>query len=329
MHHFSLYGKGILIGSLLLSVSFFAQAQKRLHRRFNTQQVLLSTQKQYPDYLSAITSMEKSISEYQVGDDDRILNVPVVFHILAAPGQGAPNENQVRKQLEILNANFGSYTGKPGKKPSNAIAEQYTHAGASLKISFYIPEKIDDIPGIHTVKTDVKQWSLDNQIQDPKRNGIAPVDPAHVINVWVGELGKSNAGYAHLPGAPAQVDGIVIDVDYFGVDNGTAKAPYTGAKTLVHLMGSYLGLYELWNDRNPCADDMVGDTPIHNAPTETVSSEKNARYITLCNGFVHAMYMNFMDNTDDELLTLFTPGQKTRMRAVLTTEGLRKGLVKN
>lgn len=318
----------MLACALLFGFSHITHGQKRTHRRYNTQQVLKEAKKQYPEYTARLDSLERDIAALLVSDQDKAIQIPVVFHLMSGDGK-TPNAEQVKKQLAILNAHFGTYTGKnTGKLPPNAIVAQYAHFGSNLGISFYIPQKVQDIEGVHIVKTDIKQWSPDGQLQDPKRGGVAPVDPEHVINIWVGELGKFNAGYAHLPGAPLHIDGIVIDPDYFGTNNGAAQAPYNGGKTLVHLMGSYLGLYELWNNYNPCEDDRVADTPIHNAPTESISSEKNARYITLCNGMVHAMYMNFMDNTDDELLTLFTPGQKSRMRAVLALPNGRSGLVK-
>lgn len=150
-----------------------------------------------------------------------------------------------------------------------------------------------------------------------------------MINIWVAELDSGNAGYAHLPGAPSGIDGIVIDPDFFGNEEGTAKAPYTQGKTLVHLMGTYLGLYELWNENEPCKDDLVEDTPLHDGPTSiAVRSDKNSRFVCFCPGTPTAMYMNFMDNSDDSQLSLFTEGQKKRMRAVLTSGGLRNGLAK-
>lgn len=91
-------------------------------------------------------------------------------------------------------------------------------------------------------------------------------------------------------------------------------------------MGSYLGLFELWNEFKHCTDDHVEDTPIHNAPNFMVPSF-DERHISICpQGPIDEMFMNYMDNTDDVGSTLFTQGQKSRMKAVLSADGARSGL---
>jgi hypothetical protein len=310
--------------SCLLTLSTFpCQAQDRAYRKFNTQSVRRTTQKQYPEYTEKIKGIEKNVSDFVFkADDNRVYRVPVIFHILAADGQTTPDEDQVRFQLEVLNKCFGNY--EPEKKPyTNESIEKFDQLGASPGIEFYIPASFEGVKGIDVVKTDKKKFGVANEIQNPESGGIAAVNSKKAINIWIGDLDSLNAGYAHLPGAPGELDGIVIAPDFFGNEKGTAKAPYTQGKTLVHLMGTYLGLYELWDENDPCSDDMVADTPPHSGPSIEVSKEANHKYITMCHGYILAMYMNFMDNTDDEMLTLFTPGQKARMRAMLAEGGPR------
>lgn len=308
------------------AISTFCNAQERAYRHFNTQGVRQATQKQYPEYAEQIRGIEKKVSDFSShGDDNRVYNIPVIFHILTADGQIMPDEEQIHYQMEVLNKSFGSY--EPEKRAyTNESIEKYDKPGTGSGIGFYIPASFEGVKGINIVKTNRKKFQVVNEIQNPASGGIAPVNPKKAINIWIGELDSSNAGYAHLPGAPAEIDGIVIDPDFFGNQNGTATAPYTQGKTLVHLMGTYLGLYELWNESDPCADDMVADTPPHSGPSGAISRDPNYKFITMCHGYVLAMYMNFMDNTDDEMLTLFTQGQKNRMRAMLSEGGLRSEL---
>lgn len=325
MSQFYIFSKSIIFCSLLC-LSVASNAQERIFRQFNTQKVRPTTIKDFPEYGKNLVAMENLISSYaSKSDDDRVYRVPVMFHVLSADGKQAPDEAQVRYQLEILNKCFGSY--QPEKKPyTNESLEKFDPIGVSSGIQFFIPDNVDGVKGINFVKAGKASFGLFNQIQNPKSGGLAPVKPANVINIWIGELDDSNAGYAHLPGAPGEVDGIVIDPDFFGNEKGTAKAPYIQGKTLVHLMGTYLGLYELWNESEPCADDMVTDTPPHSGPSSEISKGADYKYITLCQGYILSMYMNFMDNTDDEMLTLFTQGQKNRMRAMLAEGGLRSAL---
>ncbi|MEO6686048.1 MAG: M43 family zinc metalloprotease [Dyadobacter sp.] len=328
MLHFSFSGKSILIGSfLVVSASVHCFSQERAYRVFSTQKVIQTTKKEYPEYQKQVEEIEKAVSTFASrGDDKQTYQVPVIFHLVETKGQKTPDEEQIRYQLDVLNKCFGSY--EPEKQSfTNAIVEQFTSIGVNPGIQFYIPETIEGVKGIDIVNSSKTEFATGNEIQNPKTGGIAAIDSEKVINVWVGKLEGYSSGYAHFPGAPADLDGIVIDPEFFGNEKGTAKTPYTQGKTLVHLMGTYLGLYELWNESDPCADDMVADTPIHNAPNSVISKEANSKVITMCHGYIQAMYMNFMDNSDDEMLTLFTQGQKDRMRAMLADGGLRNGLV--
>ncbi|PWJ57064.1 pregnancy-associated plasma protein-A [Dyadobacter jejuensis] len=331
MPHISLTGKCHLLGSFLILSNLSASlAQERLYRHFNTQNVRLATIKKFPEYSENLIVLENSISNYASrGDNGQIIQVPVVFHFLQTASQKMPDETQVNFQLEVLNKYFGSYTAPETKDFPNPDVEKFISMGVSTGIQFYLGEIPGASGGINSLTVDRKNWGISNEIQDPKKNGGLPAaDPTKTINIWIGELDGNNAGYALSPGAPAAIDGIVIDPDFFGNEKGTAKAPYSQGKTLVHLMGTYLGLYELWDEKEPCKDDLVEDTPLHDVPSSTVSTEKNTRYVCFCPGTPTAMYMNFMDNTDDASLSLFTEGQKKRMRAVLLSDNLRSGLLK-
>ncbi|HEV7381342.1 MAG TPA: M43 family zinc metalloprotease [Dyadobacter sp.] len=331
MLHISITRKIILLGTLLiLSNLSTSSAQERIYRHFNTQDARQAAFKEFPEYADNLVSVENSISNYASrGDDGRVFHLPVVFHFLGTDSQKKPDENQVRFQLEVLNKYFGSYTAPESKEFSNPDIEKFTSLGVGTGIQFYLGQIPGATGGINSLTVERKNWGISNEIQNSKKNGgVAAADPAKTINIWVGELDGHNAGYALSPGAPASIDGIVIDPDFFGNEKGTAKAPYTQGKTLVHLMGSYLGLYELWNEKEPCKDDLVEDTPLHDGPSVTIPTEKNARYVCFCPGTPTAMYMNFMDNTDDAFLSLFTEGQKKRMRTVLLSDDLRSGLLK-
>jgi hypothetical protein len=119
-----------------------------------------------------------------------------------------------------------------------------------------------------------------------------------------------------MPGGPSATDGIVLDYRFLG-SLGTVKAPYDQGKTLTHLVGNYLGLNDLWGNGH-CADDLVDDTPPHNAPNFGCPGY---RHISTCDDNPVEMTMNFMDNTDDACMYMFTAGQVRRMRAALGESG--------
>lgn len=134
-------------------------------------------------------------------------------------------------------------------------------------------------------------------------------------------LGDNVSGYAQMPGGSAETDGIVIDYRFFG-NSGFSNTAFTEGRTLTHLIGNYLGLYDLWGEF-PCADDYVEDTPIHNAPNSECYPHQ---HVSTCEGNPIEMTMNFMDNSPDACAYLFTMGQKIRMQTFLSEGGPRSGL---
>jgi Secretion system C-terminal sorting domain/Pregnancy-associated plasma protein-A len=198
--------------------------------------------------------------------------------------------------------------------------------------------------GIVQVAGTAQQWATNGTtLQSTTAGGSDAWDTKRYCNIWIAELKDSTCGYAQMPGGPWVTDGIVIDHRYWAnsgkisqygtsitqpATDGTlpppnGENPYWLGRTLVHLMGSYLNLYELWNETTPCTDDYVEDTPIHNAPNGRFWQY---RHVSTCDGNPVEMTMNLMDNTDDDGQYLFTWGQVMRMQAILAEGGLRYGL---
>lgn len=312
---------------MVLYVPVQSYAQQRSYRKINTQEVLKVHKKDNPAYAKRLDDWENDLPKVKV-NKNQALQIPIVFHILSSTGATAPDLDQVKAQLDIINKAFGTYDIPINKDyPSDEIAKYYK-LGASLGISFCIPDKIGNTAGINYIKTNVKEWNNINDMKDPKKGGFAPVQPKNVINVWVGALSSGFSGNATTPTDDDDIDGIVIGFNFFGDKKGMAKAPHNEGKTLVHLIGNYLGLKDLWNEEVYCGDDGVADTPIHNAPNDIITTEKNMRHISPCSGGALEMYMNYMDNSDDSLQTLFTNGQKERVLAALSDNGPRVSLTK-
>ena len=309
-----------LIG-LFVPILLFAQKEEKIYRHFKTQEAIEMVKKSNPEYSKKLEEIDKAIEGF-VANDDQSLQIPIVFHIISSPDSPVLDEEQVKSQLETLNKYFLKYNNELTEYPTKEV-EKFYQQGVDIGLSFCVPTKINDVAGINFIKTDTKIWGTHNDVKDPEKGGFAPIDPDHIINVWVCSLDGLNAGYALLPSADKSIDGIVIDFKFFGNEKGTAKAPFTEGKTLVHLIGNYLGLYDLWNDYYYCTDDKVADTPIHSGPNDIIVIEKENRHISMCQNELLDMYMNFMDNTNDSLLTLFTKGQKNRIWAMLSEKGPR------
>jgi hypothetical protein len=260
------------------------------------------------------------------------VTIPVVVHLLYKAGTSTanlPTEAQIRQQVTIVSQDFRQTA--PIQRHEADMKEHFMEKNAmDTRISFCLASKTvtgATTTGILTVPTSVTMWLADDKMKSTATNGSTAWDTEKYLNIWVVNFPDSISGYAQMPAGAAATDGIVIDYRYFGKKPNNDKTfPYTEGKTLTHLLGSYLNLYELWSESVLCGDDGVEDTPIQNGPTV---GSVDYRYISTCTGNPVVMTMNFMDNSNDNMLYMFTKGQKKRMQATLAPNGIRSKLVQS
>ncbi|MBL7818775.1 MAG: zinc-dependent metalloprotease [Saprospiraceae bacterium] len=260
------------------------------------------------------------------------VTIPVVVHLLYKAGsdtRNLPSASDIRQQLDIVSKDFRQTIRIQKHKADTE--ERFAEKNAlDTRISFCLASKDlsgANTTGVLTVPTSITTWLADDKMKSAQTGGSTAWDIEKYLNIWVVNFPDSISGYAQMPAGPASTDGIVIDYRYFGKKPNNDKTfPYTEGKTLTHLVGSYLNLYELWSETTLCADDGVDDTPIANAPT---LGNVDYRFVSTCNGNPVIMSMNFMDNTNDNMLYMFTNGQKRRMHACLAENGIRYKLVQS
>jgi Pregnancy-associated plasma protein-A/Secretion system C-terminal sorting domain len=277
----------------------------------------------------AFLDMSANLNPASLTED---VTLPVVVHLLYKAGSNTrtlPSESDIRKQLDIASKDFRQ-TVKV-KKHEADDKEKFSEKNAlDTRISFCLASQTATgtaTSGIMTVPTATTTWLADDNMKAARTGGSTAWDSEKYLNIWVVNFPDSISGYAQMPGGPAATDGIVIDARYFGQKPNNDKTfPYTEGKTLTHLLGTYLNLYELWSETVLCADDGVEDTPIQNGPTV---GNVDYRFISTCDGNPVVMSMNFMDNSNDEMLYMFTNGQKRRMHATLLPNGIRAKLVQS
>lgn len=324
--------KNYVLLSFLITLSLqtvFGQEANRVYRNYATQLVHHQLIQAHPDMVSRMETMENQIRKNKDKTGDEILSIPVVFHVVYSPGQAIPDISQIKAQLDVLNQDFSRVENQASRYPLEKVG-QLTKVAASPNVNFCLAETDplgNPIESIQFIESPQTMWSIDDLIKQSKAGGADAVFPSNFMNIWLGNMKNGVTGYAQMPEGPANTDGIVMDTKYlFGSTDTLVAKTYGQGKTLTHLVGSYLGLYELWNEFSPCADDKVKDTPIHNAPN--IIPGDIYYHISLCDStYQPEMIMNFMDNTDDEVLNMFTEGQKMRIRAMLSANGARSGLV--
>ena len=260
------------------------------------------------------------------------VTIPVVVHILYKAGtetKGLPSVNDVKQQLDISSKDFRQ-TVKISKHLADTKEKFSDKNALDTKVSFCLASKDPSgraTTGVLTVPTAVSAWFVDDKMKSATTGGSTAWDTEKYLNIWVVNFPDTISGYAQMPAGPAATDGIVIDARYFGKKSTTDKNfPYTEGKTLTHLLGNYLNLYDLWSDTQLCGDDGVDDTPIQNAPTLGCV---DYRHISTCEGNPVVMSMNFMDNTNDLCQYMFSNGQKRRMTACLVKDGIRYKLTQS
>ncbi len=316
--------KWFIVMMLILFSTGAAFSQREILRSYATQKVNERLKRSNATLANQQSSVERFIAEQSKKLQFKKLTIPVVFHVVYAVGQSYPSEEQVYAQIEALNRDFSKRDYKI-RHPADTL-EGFAKKAEDMEIEFCLAKEgptgvkesaIRFIPGTSSKFTD-------DDLIKTQRFGSPAWDTKRYLNIWVAPLADSVSGYAQMPSGPAETDGIVIDYRYFGVQTNS-QTPYNEGKTLTHLVGNYLGLYDLWGEY-PCGDDYVDDTPVHNAPNYGCPLYK---HVSLCNEIPVEMTMNFMDNTNDACLYMFTMGQKIRMQAMLSEGGPRYGLVSN
>ncbi len=326
--------KQSIIFLLLISCLKF-QAQEAIYRSLATQSymnALLSTDTAAVNHRSAI---ERWTHEYGFSGQPDTVIIPVVFHLVATSGADMPTTEDLAAQLDALNRDF--FEPRPLENPNPAeLAEGFDELVAFPNIRFCLPTTDPTgaaTDGIVQVFSTNQHWGISDSIKHTELGGSTAWNPVRYLNIWVSPLAGSQSGFAQMPGCAAATDGIVIDPHYFarsenylstvaGAD--TVWLPFMKeGRTLSHLVGNYLNLYDLWNDQSFCGDDYVEDTPIHNAPN---FGKPGYKHVSTCEDNPVEMTMNIMDNTDDSERWMFTHGQVMRMHATLALGGPREGL---
>ena len=256
-----------------------------------------------------------------------VVTIPVVVHVVYKGTLENISDSQIFSQLDVLNADYRLLNANAGATP--AI---FAPLAADMELEFCLAGSDPDGNPVSGIVRRETPWNNIGQLIAPdgrprvhytELGGDDAWDPEHYLNIWVCSIGSGILGFGTYPGtAPPAEDGVVIDPRYFGT-NGLAafNAPHHLGRTATHEIGHYFNLFHIWGDDEfSCNDDDdVNDTPTQRGP-----------YLG-CPVFPQfscgnsAMFMNFMDYTNDACMTLFTAGQKVRLWATLNS--VRSGLI--
>ncbi|MEY4927306.1 MAG: hypothetical protein RI894_1742, partial [Bacteroidota bacterium] len=259
------------------------------------------------------------------------VTIPVVVHVLYYGASFLPTtitQQAVQDEIAVLNTDFSAQN-------PHRTSHVYDTRTANTQIQFCLAKRDPD--GNPTTGIVYKQGLENYNASEAMLSGTSGDDawnPNLYFNIWiVNSIGGDASVVGHTPGAlviPSTGEvfthGVLLRYDAFAANPG-GNFQYNGGRTLTHEVGHYLGLGHIFANELLCeaddaaSGDYVADTPpqyAHSVSTATACTTTT----TPCAGAPNGdMWMNFMDYTKDDCVSMFTAGQATRMQASLITGG--------
>jgi PKD repeat protein len=272
-----------------------------------------------------------------------IYKIPVVFHVLHNNGNENISRAQILDALSILNRDF-----KRLNADADNVAAPFQGMPVDIEVEFVLATKAPNgacFSGItrtqSVLTTDLGEDSNGNNLDNVDGgdqvnaivagndvfNGTWPGDK--YLNIFVCKEISGAAGYTYQPSWSGMSNGIWVKSTYVG-SIGTSSV--STSRTLTHECGHWFNLDHTWggnnNPGNPssCAtDDDVEDTPLCIGVTSCAMSSNTCNDLTPSNGTFSSWTTNVIDNVENYMdysycSKMFTPGQKTRMRAALASD---------
>lgn len=251
-------------------------------------------------------------------EQEEILTIPIVFHIIHQDGEENISDSQVMSALQALNEDFGNTNPNIGD-----LVPPFQGLEANIDVVFKLPAKDPDgnpTTGINRYYD--PNFETGDDIAMKELYGW-PRDMYLNIYVVKSASGGSSSAFAYLPADVddwPEYDGVVLSHWACGT---TGTALWSHHRTISHETGHWANLYHTWGDtarqgsRRACRqDDYVTDTPncegFWGGDPDAGEDGCNTGH-TSCDSL--DMIQNHMDYSFCPIV--FTHGQKDRMRAAL------------
>jgi hypothetical protein len=262
-----------------------------------------------------------------------VITIPVVFHVVYNVNDPSQIVSQATIDAQIARLNMEFRGTNPENPPIGSgwakadLKFEFKRAcidpqGQSTNGILYIPTTHGPFSGVPPGD----QGYLEASLTAEGGHDAWPTDT--YLNIWIcdvvglggsGRFPWTRFGTVTVNGNiyPASaVDGVVVH--YGSVGDPSPDSWFNKGRVLVHEVGHWLGLYHVFG--SPCSPgDYVADTP----PEENGASYcRNFPYTDNCSpNFPGVMYMNQMNDPQDDCRIFFTEGQKTRARSYYTDPG--------
>ena len=253
-----------------------------------------------------------------IGGRGEIVRIPVVVHVVYNTATENISNAQIQSQITILNDDYRLLNSLAG------VPSVFSSLAADTRIEFALAVRDPNCAsttGITRTYTSVTSWAdFSDAMKAGATGGIDPWDTSRYLNVWVIADGGLYLGWGEFPGAPTNVDGVVIRHPFFGNTGTVTSTAFGGGRTATHEVGHWLDLLHIWGVAGCGTEDGITDTP--NQDDENFGCPTHPNESCMNGG---DMFMNYMDYTDDGCMALFTVGQRDRMHATLAVS--RSGIL--
>lgn len=321
--------------SWLFFLSTIAVAQDNFQKCYTDQ--LIEQGRQNPEIVQRMDNVEHFIQQWvqqhhsDMNRQQEVLTIPVVVHVVYANSASNISDAKIYSQIDELNRIF-----RRTNTNANETRDIFLPVAADAEIEFCMAQRDPQgLPtnGITRTPTDSTNFETD-AMKNNNTGGKTGWPTNQYLNIWVVNRlrGGNVLGYAYIPGnAPSpSVDGLAIAHNCFGTLPPNLPQ-YGNGRTAAHEIGHWLGLYHPWaqgNDAGNCTDDdLVSDTPQTSDPNYQCSFTANSCGSGTTD--LPDMVENYMDYATDLCQNVFTLGQKTRMRSVLSFGGARYSVSQN
>lgn len=304
--------KKILLSSLLLSCAFI-QAQ---HDHFNcgSHHKEAELQLLHPEIIKAYDDM-RNLVIHQLKNGDTTIIVPVVFHVVHRYGNENISDQQIYRQVHILNEDFQKLNADTADVVPYFV-DRVGNANIKFELARFDP--------FGNCSNGINRYDSFETETGDDYSKLNPWPRTRYLNVWVTRSipsstpGSIVAGYAYLPssveGTGFWRDGIIIRHNYLG-DTGTGSP--SRSRTLTHEVGHWLGLLHPWGPTNNpgIINNCITDDGIEDTPNTIGWTTCNLAGMTCDNELDNVQ--NFMDYASCS--NMFTQGQVDFMRTVLNS----------
>lgn len=265
--------------------------------------------------------------DHTASRSEETLYIPTVVHVFHRGDASEISLQQIQSQIDVLNWDFNQLN-----KNRNQTPEIYKWRAGNSNLVFFLARR-DPNGNCHSGVNYINSVLADHDFNDTRKLTARSMwNPSNYLNIYVVKSidgnGNDILGYAQEPGLDSTLDAVVIKHSAFGT-TGTATTPFHLGRTTTHEVGHWMGLKHIWGAVSAVgsfcnADDGQEDTP--NQSTANYGTPTHPSKSCSNNG---DMFMNFMDYSNDSVMTLFTKDQTVYLRSVLNSDSARSRLISN